>query len=84
MIYPVISGEMNYVVTGLGLGMAAMNIFPAGLFLISIPFQKLAEALENLAEMPYREGPPQPGPGGDAHRARVEVFKEELRRKWAE
>ncbi len=84
MVYPVISGEMNYVVTGLGLGMAAMNIFPAGLFLISIPFQKMSEALANLAEMPYREGPPQPGPGGDAHRARVEVFKAELQRKWEE
>jgi uncharacterized protein (DUF169 family) len=84
MIYPMISGEMNYVVTGLGLGMDAMDMFPAGLFLISIPFQKLGTALENLAAMPYREGPRPPRPGGDAHRARVEVFKEELRRKWAE
>ncbi len=84
MIYPVISGEMNYVVTGLGLGMDAMDMFPAGLFLISIPYQKLGEALENLAEIPYQEGPRPTRPGGDAHRARVELFKEELRRKWAE
>jgi uncharacterized protein (DUF169 family) len=39
LIYPAISGEMNYVVTGLGLGMRALNIFPAGLFLIFIPWQ---------------------------------------------
>jgi uncharacterized protein (DUF169 family) len=84
MVYPVISGEMNYVVTGLGLGMDAMDMFPAGLFLISIPFQKLGEALRNLAEIRYQEGPRPPRPGGDAHRARVETYKEELQRKWAE
>jgi len=81
MIHPAITGEMNYVITGLGLGMQALNIFPAGLFLISIPWQRLPQALENLAAIEYHEGPPQPGPGGEAHRARVEVFKKDLRRR---
>ena len=31
-IYPVVSGELNYYITGLGLGMQALNIFPAGAF----------------------------------------------------
>ncbi len=81
MIYPALSGEMNYVVTGLGLGMQALNIFPPGLFLISIPWQRLPEAMENLAAIQYREGPPQPGPGGEAHRARVAVYEQELRER---
>jgi uncharacterized protein (DUF169 family) len=31
-IYPVVSGELNYVITGLGLGMQALNIFPPACF----------------------------------------------------
>jgi len=39
-IYPLLAARMNYFVTGFELGMHALNIFPAGLFLISIPWQK--------------------------------------------
>lgn len=84
MVYPALTGEMNYVVTGLGLGMNAMNIFPSGLFLISIPWQKIPTALENLAEIGYRDGPLEPGPGGDAHRKRVEKMTKDLRKRMAD
>ncbi len=47
-VYPVVSGELNYFITGLGLGMQALNIFPPGLFLISVPFQLIPTMLENL------------------------------------
>ena len=79
-VYPVVSGEMNYFITGLGLGMQALNIFPPGLFLISVPFQLIPTMLENLKDMPYS---PEimPGPGGEAHRKRVNEFKEALRQK---
>ncbi|OGO20544.1 MAG: hypothetical protein A2Z15_04705, partial [Chloroflexi bacterium RBG_16_50_11] len=69
-IYPVVSGELNFFITGMGLGMQALNIFPPGLFLISVPFQRIPTVLENLKEMPYNPKP-MPGPGGNAHRKRV-------------
>jgi uncharacterized protein (DUF169 family) len=76
-VYPVVSGELNYFITGLGLGMQALNIFPPGLFLISIPFQILPTVLDNLKGLNYN---PEllPGPGGEAHRKRVNQFKKDL------
>jgi len=79
-VYPVISGQLNYYITGLGMGMQALNIFPPGLFLISIPFQQLTTALENLGEMAYNPKPP-PGPGGPAHRKRVNKLMADLRKR---
>ena len=79
-IYPVISGELNYFVTGLGLGVQAMNVFPPGLFIISVPYQQIPTMLDNIKDMQYS---PElvPGPGGVAHRKRVNKFKEELKKK---
>ena len=82
-IYPVVSGELNYYITGLGLGMQALNIFPPGLFLISVPFQRIPTMLENLAEMEYNPSPP-PGVGGPTHRKRVNQMMTEMRKKIAE
>jgi uncharacterized protein (DUF169 family) len=79
-IYPVVSGELNYFVTGLGLGVNAMDIFPPGLFVISVPFQQLPTMLENLKEMRWDPNPPPP-PGGPAHRKRVNKLKEDLKKK---
>ena len=79
-VYPVVSGELNYFITGLGLGMQALNIFPPGLFLISVPFQQIPTMLENLKEMPYSPTTA-PGPGGDAHRKRVNKLMADLRKK---
>lgn len=50
-IYPTLSGQMNYVITGLGAGMEAAKPLPAGLFLISIPWNLLPTMMENLPEM---------------------------------
>jgi uncharacterized protein (DUF169 family) len=79
-IYPVVSGELNYIVTGLGLGMQALNIFPPGLFLISVPFQRIPTVLENLEEMPYSPTM-EPGPGGPAHRKRVNAMMADMRKR---
>ncbi len=79
-IYPVVSGELNYIITGLGLGMQALNIFPPGLFIISVPFQRLSMVLENLKSMPYN-ATFAPGPGGDLHRSRVNKMMGEMRKK---
>jgi uncharacterized protein (DUF169 family) len=80
-VYPVVSGELNYFITGLGLGMQAMNMFPRGLFLISVPFQKIPVMLENLAEMAFDPNPA-PGVGGDTHRQRVNEMMVDMRKKY--
>jgi uncharacterized protein (DUF169 family) len=81
-IYPVLSGEMNYLVTGLSLGMSALDVYPPGLVLISIPWTKLSTMLENLEEMSI--GRSTPPPGGDAHRKRVNQLMEDLRKEISE
>ena len=78
-IYPVVSGELNYFITGLGLGMQAMNMFPPGLFLISVPFQKIPIFLENIKEMGFRHTGP--GPGGVEHRKRVDKMKADMKKR---
>ncbi len=79
-VYPVVSGELNYIITGLGLGMQALNIFPPGLFIISVPFQRIPMMLENLKSMTYNAAFA-PGPGGDLHRKRVNKMMGEMRKK---
>lgn len=79
-VYPVVSGELNYYITGLGMGMQALNIFPPGLFLISVPFQILPTVLDNLKEMSYSPTL-EPGPGGNAHRKRVNKVLEDMRKR---
>ena len=76
-VYPVVSGEMNFYITGMGMGMQEMNIFPPGLFLISVPFQRLPTVLENLKDMEYTPEIP-PGVGGVTHRKRVNQIKKDL------
>jgi uncharacterized protein (DUF169 family) len=78
-IYPVVSGELNYFITGLGLGMQAMNMFPPGLFIISVPFQKVPIMLDNLNQMGNR--PTAPGPGGVEHRKRVDKMKADMKKR---
>lgn len=72
-VYPVLSGEMNFTVTGLGLGMQALSVFPQGLFLISVPWNLLPTMMENLQEM--LEAPISPPPTPEEHR---EGFKQIL------
>lgn len=52
-VYPYLSGELNYSVTGLGHGMKRRNLFPEGKQLISIPFDRLPGMLETLTRMPW-------------------------------
>ena len=50
-IYPVITGKINFTVTGLSLGMQALNVpLPEGLFIISIPWNILPTVMENLQD----------------------------------
>lgn len=51
--YPYISGEVNYITTGLGFGMKAQKVFPEGRQVISIPYDWLPTIALNLQEMTW-------------------------------
>ncbi|HUT70109.1 MAG TPA: DUF169 domain-containing protein [Desulfatiglandales bacterium] len=52
-IYPYLTGELNYSITGLGHGMKRRKLFPEGQQIISIPFDLLPSLLQTLQEMPW-------------------------------
>jgi len=52
-VYPYLSGELNFTVTGLGYSMKARQVLPDGLILLSIPFDLLSTIIENLQEMEW-------------------------------
>jgi len=52
-IYPYLTGELNYFVTGLGHGMKRRKLFPEGRQIISIPFDLLPSLLQTLQKMPW-------------------------------
>jgi len=50
-VYPVLTGKMNFTITGLSMGLYAINFdFPEGMFLISIPWNMLPNIMENLGD----------------------------------
>ncbi len=52
-IYPYLTGELNYTITGLGHGMKRRKLFPEGMQIISIPFDLLSSILQTLQNMPW-------------------------------
>ena len=84
--YPVISGNMNFFVTGLGLGMQALNIFPPGQVVMSFPWAKIPTLLNNLQEMGVENrlrASKTPGVGGEVHRKKVDQLMSDLRKEIA-
>lgn len=51
--YPIISGKVNHITTGFYHGLKRRKTYPAGLRIISIPFQKIDEVITALTEMPW-------------------------------
>jgi uncharacterized protein (DUF169 family) len=52
-VYPYLTGELNYSITGLGHGMKRRKLFPEGQQLVSIPFDLLPSILQTLQDMPW-------------------------------
>lgn len=52
--YTVISGKVNTITTGLYHGLKRRQIYPSGLQMIAIPFQKIDEVIMALGEMPWQ------------------------------
>jgi uncharacterized protein (DUF169 family) len=53
LVYPYITGELNYTMTGLGHGMKRRKLFPEGQQLVCIPFDVLPSMLQTLQDMPW-------------------------------
>jgi len=71
--YPHLNGEINFVATGLGFGMRRRKLFPEGLQLISIPFDRLSYMLQTLREMPWVPRPYQEGGPEYVKRLRIKL-----------
>jgi len=80
-IYPIISGEINYAVTGISLGMSALKVYPEGLIIISVPWMKFPTMLENLKDLATTKK--FQSPDGDTHRQKVKNLLENVRREIA-
>lgn len=58
--YPYLSGEINFITTGLGFGMRRRKLFPQGQQFVAIPFDRIPSMLETLKEMPWVPEPFKP------------------------
>lgn len=77
LLYPHITGETNFTVTGFGFGMRARRLFPEGLVLLSVPSETLGPLAWNLEEMPWV--PPSYELGREGHKRRVRGIVEEIK-----
>jgi uncharacterized protein (DUF169 family) len=75
-IYPYLSGEINFTVTGFGFGMKARRLFPEGRILLTIPWERLSDVLKNLAGMEWVPESYTIGPEG--HKKKMQRIREEL------
>jgi uncharacterized protein (DUF169 family) len=51
--YPYLSGKVNYVTTGLTLGLKGRRVYPEGWLLFSIPYDWIVEITRNLQQMEW-------------------------------
>ncbi len=51
--YPVLTQRINYVVTGFSFGMRARNVYPAGVAIVSVPWNWIPTIAENMKEMKF-------------------------------
>ncbi len=58
--HPYLSGEVNFISSGLGFGMKRRGLFPEDRQFVSIPFDRLPSMLRVLREMPWVPEPFQP------------------------
>ena len=51
--YPYVSGKVNHLFTGMHLGLKKKELYPEGLHILTIPYQKLDEVITALTEMEH-------------------------------
>ena len=79
LIYPYLSGELNFTLTGFGHGMKARRLFPEGLVLMSIPYDLLPDMTNNLRNMKWT--PLSYTLGSEGHKKRIKRIVEELKQE---
>lgn len=52
-VYPYLSGKVNHLFTGMHLGLAKLGVYPPGLHILTIPYQKIPEMMEALEDMEW-------------------------------
>lgn len=52
-VYPYLSGKVNFCITGMHHGMKRRKVYPKGMHIIAIPYQKLQEVIMALDEMDW-------------------------------
>jgi uncharacterized protein (DUF169 family) len=78
-LYPLTTGEMNLTVTGFGFGMRSRRLFPEGMVLLSIPWDKLPQITRNLEEIEWV--PESYTLGAEKHKAKVKRIVAELEKE---
>ncbi len=78
-VYPYLSGEINYIVTGMSMGMQTLKVLPQGLMVVCIPWQKLPMVLTNLQKMNWH--PLSETVTGEAHKERFVSILKEIKEK---
>jgi uncharacterized protein (DUF169 family) len=79
-LYPYLSGELNFTITGFGHGMRARRLFPEGLILMSIPYDLLPGMVKNLQDMKWV--PLSYTLGRDGHKKRIKGIIDELKQEF--
>ena len=51
--YPYLTHKLNYVMTGLGFGMKAREVYPQGLAIVSVPWNLIPTIAQNMKEMQF-------------------------------
>lgn len=51
--YPFVSGKVNTCMTGMHFGLTKQKLYPAGLHMITVPYQKIDEVVRGLDEMDW-------------------------------
>lgn len=75
-MYPYLSGEINYTISGLSMGMQTLKVLPQGLMVISIPWQKLPMVLTNLGKMNWH--PESERITGEEHKKRFDGILKDI------
>jgi len=78
-IYPYVSGELNFTVTGFGFGMKSRRLFPEGQILVSIPWDVIPSMIDNLQEMKWV--PHSFTIGRDKHKKKIKRIVETLKQQ---
>jgi uncharacterized protein (DUF169 family) len=52
-VYPVISQQVNFMITAMSFGMRARQVYPSGLVIVSVPWNWIPTIAENMREMDF-------------------------------